>query len=81
MTYEAAIDRLSKFNIDDLHAKQYLFESDLIPNASLKIKEYVLESFHKDRDVFEATQEFMQRIFTDFQAEVFENVISKNNFQ
>ena len=67
LTYGLAIDRLSKFNIDDLHAKQYLFESDLIPNASIKIKEYALESFHKDRDVFEATQEFMQRIFTDFE--------------
>ena len=66
ITYEAAIDRLSKFNIDDLHAKQYLFESDLIPTASSKIKEYVLESFHKDRDVFEATKEFMERIFNDF---------------
>lgn len=66
LTYEASIDRLSKFNIDDLHAKQYLFESDLIPRASLKIKEYALESFQKNRDVFEATEEFMQRIFTDF---------------
>ena len=67
VTYGFAIDRLSKFHIDDLDAKQYLFESDLIPNASIKIKEYVLESFYKDRDVFEATQEFMARIFTDFE--------------
>lgn len=67
VTYGVAIDRLSKFHIDDLDAKQYLFESDLIPNASIKIKEYVLESFYKDRDVFEATQEFMARIFTDFE--------------
>ncbi|WP_122893434.1 transglutaminase family protein [Arcobacter peruensis] len=66
LTYEACIDRLSKFNIDDLHAKQYLFESDLIPRASFEIKEYALESFQKNRDVFEATEEFMQRIFTDF---------------
>lgn len=67
VTYGVAIDRLSKFNIDDLDAKQYLFESDLIPNASIKIKKYILESFDKDRDVFEATQEFMARIFNDFE--------------
>jgi len=66
ISYESAIDRLSKFNIDDIYAKQYLFESDLIPNASIKIKEYIMESFGENRDVFEATQEFMERIFTDF---------------
>jgi len=66
MTYGQALERLSKFHIDDLYAKQYLFESDLIPNGSLKIREYVLESFRKERDLFEATNEFMQRIFNDF---------------
>jgi transglutaminase-like putative cysteine protease len=66
MTYAQGLERLSKFHIDDLYAKQYLFESDLIPNGSLKIREYVLESFHKERDLFEATHEFMQRIFSDF---------------
>jgi transglutaminase-like putative cysteine protease len=66
ITYGRALERLSKFHIDDLYAKQFLFESDLIPNGSLKIREYVLESFHKDRDLFEATHEFMQRIFNDF---------------
>lgn len=67
VTYGRALERLSKFHIDDLYAKQYLFESDLIPNGSLKIREYILESFHPDRDLFEATHEFMQRIFNDFQ--------------
>lgn len=66
ITYGKALERLSKFHSDDLYAKQYLFESDLIPNGSLKIREYVLESFHKDRDLFEAAHEFMQRIFNDF---------------
>jgi len=66
VTYGRALERLSKFHVDDLYAKQFLFESDLIPNGSLKIREYVLESFHKERDLFEATHEFMQRIFNDF---------------
>jgi transglutaminase-like putative cysteine protease len=67
ITYGNALKRLSKFNIDDLYAKQYLFESDLIPYGSLMIKEYALESFAEDRDIFEATNEFMTRIFNDFE--------------
>lgn len=67
ISYGDALERLSKFHIDDVFAKQYLFESDLIPFGSENIKAYVLESFHKKRDVFEATHEFMERIFSDFQ--------------
>ena len=67
ITYKEAIKRLSKFNVDDLYAKQYLFESDLIPYGSQEIKNYVLESFWDDRDVFEGAYEFMQRIFHDFE--------------
>lgn len=65
--YSRAIERLSRFHIDDVYAKQYLFESALIPYGSQNIKAYALESFHKNRDIFEATQEFMERIFNDFQ--------------
>jgi len=66
ISYESALKRLSTFNLSDLYAKQYLFESELIPNNSFKIKEYALESFHKKRDLFEATTELMNRIFNDF---------------
>jgi len=66
ISYESALQRLSTFNLSDLYAKQYLFESELIPNNSFKIKEYALESFHKKRDLFEATTELMNRIFNDF---------------
>lgn len=65
--YGRALERLSQFQIADVHAKQYLFESALIPYGSDNIKAYALESFHKERDIFEATHEFMQRIFNDFQ--------------
>jgi transglutaminase-like putative cysteine protease len=67
ITYGRALDRLSKFQIDDVYAKQYLFESALIPYGSDNIKEYVLKSFHKNRDIFEATHEFMERIYNDFE--------------
>ncbi|HQR74174.1 MAG TPA: transglutaminase family protein [Sulfurovum sp.] len=66
ITYAKALDRLSHFQIDDVFAKQYLFESALIPYASESIKAYALKSFAKNRDLFEAAQEFMERIYTDF---------------
>lgn len=65
--YGAALERFNKFHIDDIEAKQFLFESKLISRKSQKIKEYALESFHKERDIFEATQELMGRIFNDFE--------------
>jgi len=67
ITYSEALKRLSQFNQNDLYAKQYLFESKLIPTNLSKIKEYALKSFHKDRDLYEATLEFMERIFNDFE--------------
>lgn len=66
ITYAKALERLSKFQISDLNAKQFLFESELIPINSKSIQRYALESFHKERDLFEATIEFMGRIFNDF---------------
>ena len=67
ISYSKALSRLKKFQINDLQAKQFLFESELIPNSSQAIVDYALESFHPDRDLFEATYEFMQRIFHDFE--------------
>jgi transglutaminase-like putative cysteine protease len=67
ITYSEALERLSKFHRDDLAAKQFLFESKLIPKGSEAIKEYALESFQQDRDLYEAALEFMGRIFADFE--------------
>jgi len=67
ITYKKAIERLNKFQVSDLHAKQFLFESELIPANSQAIANYALESFQDNRDLFEASDEFMQRIFHDFE--------------
>ena len=67
ISYGDALQRVSKFHPDDVQAKQFLFESKLISRKSQKIKEYALESFSKQRDLFEATHEFMGRIFRDFE--------------
>lgn len=66
ITYGEALERLSNFHIDDIDAKQFLFESELITKRSKEIKEYALESFRPERDLFEAAEEFMKRIFHDF---------------
>lgn len=67
VTYSEALKRLEKFHPEDSSAKQYLFESDLIPYGSEMMKRYALESFRDDRDLFEAANEFMGRIFKDFE--------------
>jgi transglutaminase-like putative cysteine protease len=67
ITYAKAIERLNNFHINDLDAKQFLFESELIPINVKGVAEYARESFQNNRDLFEATYEFMQRIFDDFE--------------
>lgn len=51
---------------ENVLAKQYLFESELIPMPSLDIEAYILESYQNDKDVVTSTLEFINRIFTDF---------------
>ena len=67
ISYGNGIERLSKFHADDLQAKQFLYESKLITRKSPLIRDYALESFQKERDIFEATEELMGRIFSDFE--------------
>ena len=59
-------ERLSTYNPNDVFAKYFLFETDSIPMPSIEIKKYVLESFSENRNIIEATNEFMFRIFNDF---------------
>ncbi len=58
--------RLSSYHPDDVLAKYFLFETESIPMPSAEIKKYVLESFDENRNIIEATSEFMARIFNDF---------------
>lgn len=67
ISYQAARERLLNFHKDDVEAKQFLFESQLIPKASDAIKAYALASFTPQRDLYEAAFEFMGRIFNDFE--------------
>lgn len=67
VSYGEALDHLSRFDAYDLAAKQFLFDSELIQKGSQNIKSYALESFYPNRNLFDATNEFMGRIFSDFQ--------------
>lgn len=66
ISVKEAKERLNKYYKDDVLAKLFLFETESIPTPSDEIKEYVLKSFWDDRNIFEATKEFMERIFNDF---------------
>ncbi|MBN2817289.1 MAG: transglutaminase family protein [Campylobacterales bacterium] len=66
ISYKDALQRLTNFHVDDVEAKEFLFESELITKASKEIREYALESFQPTRDLYEAALEFMERIFKDF---------------
>lgn len=66
ITIKEARQQLATFNSQDVEAKQFLFETDSIPKANDNIRKYILESFDEERTLFEATNEFMERIFTDF---------------
>ena len=67
ISFKAAKERLHSFVREDMEAKQFMFDSELIPSATEAMKEYALESFTEERDLFEAANEFMGRIYKDFE--------------
>lgn len=66
LTVKDLKQRLSSYHPDDVLAKYFLFETESIPMPSSEIRKYVLESFDENRNIIEATSEFMGRIFNDF---------------
>jgi ssDNA-specific exonuclease RecJ len=66
LTVKDLKQRLSSYHPDDVLAKYFLFETESIPMPSNEIRKYVLESFDENRNIIEATSEFMERIFNDF---------------
>lgn len=60
-------ERLSQFHEDDIDAKMFLFESDLISYVNDEMLEYAKKSFLPERSLFESVSEFMQRVFDDFE--------------
>ncbi len=66
MSLEKSLLELTKITPEIIDAKQFLLDSMFIKNIAPIFKEYAKVSFKKDRSVFEATNELMKRIFTDF---------------
>lgn len=66
ITVKEVKERLSSYNQNDVLAKYFLFETESIPMPSKEIKDYILKSFDENRNIIEATSEFMARIFNDF---------------
>jgi transglutaminase-like putative cysteine protease len=67
ITLQELRNRLENFNANDIEAKMFLFESDLISYVSEEILEYANRSFKMERSLFECVHEFMQRVFNDFE--------------
>lgn len=66
ITLEKALSKLNSLDSEVIDAKQFLLDSVFIKNISTPIKEYAKISFKKERSVFEAANELMQRIFKEF---------------
>lgn len=66
LTLETALEKLNTLDEDIINARQFLLDSVLINKISPEIEAYAKVSFKKDRSVFDAAQELMKRIFTDF---------------
>ena len=66
LTLEDAKKELNTITPEILDAKQFVLDSKFIKNISPKIKAYAEVSFKKERSVYEAANELMKRIFTEF---------------
>lgn len=66
ITLKEALLELKSLNAEILEVRQFILDSTFIFKISDIIYQYALVSFKPDRSVFEATNELMKRIFTDF---------------
>lgn len=66
-TLKEAVLQLKSLAPKILEVRQFMLDSVLIKKTSNAIYEYAIESFKPDRSVFEAANELMERIYTDFE--------------
>lgn len=66
-SYSQVLDALSANTIDSIDAKQFCLPSRFIGQASYEIHEYARLSFLPERSLYDSVEEFMGRIFNDFQ--------------
>jgi transglutaminase-like putative cysteine protease len=66
-TYAQVINALNANTPDVIDSKQFCLSSPFITEASEALQAYVRESFGQERSLYDSVEEFMGRIFNDFQ--------------
>ncbi|MGZ5208269.1 MAG: transglutaminase family protein [Sulfuricurvum sp.] len=67
LSYEQALSAFRKNTPDVIKVKQFCLPSRFIAPASRDLREYALCSFAPEKSLYESVEEFMGRIFHDFQ--------------
>jgi len=65
--YEQALSAFRKNSPDVIEAKQFCLPSRFISLGNHDLREYALLSFSPEKSLYESVEEFMGRIFNDFQ--------------
>ncbi len=67
VTYSQALQALTASTPDVIDAKQFCMPSQFLKKTDALLYDYVSSSFFLERSVYESVEEFMGRIFSDFQ--------------
>ena len=67
VSYSQVLQALKASTPDVIDAKQFCMPSQFLKTTNPLLRDYVLNSFLPERSVYESVQEFMGRIYNDFQ--------------
>ena len=67
LSYEQVLSAFRKNSSDVIEAKQFCLPSRFSTQASKNVHDYALLSFSPEKSLYESVEEFMGRIFNDFQ--------------
>lgn len=67
LSYGHVLNSLQQNTFDVIDAKQFCLPSRFISQASSDLRDYAMISFSPERPLYECVEEFMGRIFNDFQ--------------
>lgn len=67
VSYSKALEQFNNREMNLIDIKQFCLQSPHIPIVSKEIQGYVKRSFLPQRSLYESVQEFMERIFNDFE--------------
>lgn len=67
ISYNQMVSLLHTNREDLVDALQYCLPSRFIPLGNLALREYALKSFAQDKSLYDSVEEFMGRVFNDFE--------------